>query len=46
MATGKVRIVGSPLKAVGKHYSTSVLCSTTPHVNDHRDTIDRFLRAT
>jgi NitT/TauT family transport system substrate-binding protein len=46
MATGKVRIVGDPVEAVGKHYSTAVLYSSTGWVNGHRDVVDSFLRAT
>jgi NitT/TauT family transport system substrate-binding protein len=46
MATGTVRILGSPLDALGKHFADAVLYGTPQWTNDHRDLTGKFLRAT
>ena len=45
LATGKVRIVGYPHDAIARKYSNSVLCTGTKWAETHRDTLQRFLRA-
>ena len=45
MATGKVRVLGYPYEAIGKRYSDAVLFGTTKWVGEHRDAVDKFLRA-
>ena len=44
MATGKVRIIGYPYDAIGKHFSGGLLIANTNWVADHRDLVERFLR--
>jgi NitT/TauT family transport system substrate-binding protein len=44
MATGKVRIIGYPYDALGKHYSGGLLIANVKWVADHRDLVNRFLR--
>jgi NitT/TauT family transport system substrate-binding protein len=44
MATGKVRNIGSPYDAIGKHFAGGVLIANTAWAGEHRDLIDRFLR--
>jgi NitT/TauT family transport system substrate-binding protein len=46
LSTGKVRVVAYPYEALGKRFSTSVMFGGTKWVADHRDAVDRFLRAT
>jgi NitT/TauT family transport system substrate-binding protein len=46
MATGKVRVLANPYDALGKHYSDALLYGTPQWVNEHRDLVDKFLRAT
>jgi NitT/TauT family transport system substrate-binding protein len=46
LATGKVRILGFPFDAIGKHFSQGLLFTTKSWAADHRDDIARFLRAT
>ncbi len=46
MATGKVRILANPFDAIGKRFSNAVLYGTPQWVNEHRDLVERFLRAT
>jgi NitT/TauT family transport system substrate-binding protein len=46
MATGKVRIFATPFDALGKHYVDAVMYGTPQWANDHRDLVEKFLRAT
>jgi NitT/TauT family transport system substrate-binding protein len=46
MASGKVRILGNPYDAVAKRFSTAVLFGSVKWVGEHRDAVERFLRAT
>ena len=43
VATGKVRIIGYPYDAIGKHYAGGVLMANTAWVAEHRPLIDKFL---
>jgi NitT/TauT family transport system substrate-binding protein len=43
-ATGKVRVIGHPYDAIGKHFAGGVLIANPSWVGDHRDLVDRFLR--
>lgn len=43
-ATGKVRVIGQPYDAIGKHFAGGVLIANPSWVADHRDLVDRFLR--
>ena len=45
LATGKVRIVGYPHDAIARKYSNSVLFTTAKWAEEHRDALQRFLRA-
>jgi NitT/TauT family transport system substrate-binding protein len=45
LASGKVRALGYPYEALGKHYSNSVLYAETKWAGEHRELIERFLRA-
>jgi NitT/TauT family transport system substrate-binding protein len=45
MAGGKVRVMGYPYGAIAKHFAGSVLFGGTQWLADHRDAVDRFLRA-
>jgi ABC-type nitrate/sulfonate/bicarbonate transport system substrate-binding protein len=44
IATGKVRVIGYPFDAIGKHFSDGVMFANVNWVNGHRDLVDRFLR--
>jgi NitT/TauT family transport system substrate-binding protein len=44
MATGKVRILGYPFDAIGKHFAESVAFGNVGWINAHRDLVERFLR--
>lgn len=46
VATGKARVLGYPYDAIGKRFSDSVLFANTKWVDEHRDIVDKFLRAT
>lgn len=46
MSGGKVRVLGTPYDALGKRFSTSVMFGTTAWVGEHRDAVQKFLRAT
>jgi NitT/TauT family transport system substrate-binding protein len=46
MATGKVRVLGYPMDAIGKRFADSVLFGNTKFVADHPDVVNKFLRAT
>lgn len=43
-STGKVRVIGAPYDAIGKHFAGGVLIANPAWVAGHRDLIDRFLR--
>jgi NitT/TauT family transport system substrate-binding protein len=45
MGSGKVRVIGYPYDAIAKRYSNSVIYAETKWAAEHRDLIDRFLRA-
>ena len=45
-ATGKVRILGHPFDAVGKHFSSALLFAKTAWADEHRELVEKFLRAT
>jgi NitT/TauT family transport system substrate-binding protein len=46
MNSGKVRILGYPYSALGRHFATAVLFADTAWVETHRDVVTRFLKAT
>jgi len=46
LATGKIRILGYPFDAIGKHFSQGLLFTSTAWAGGHRDEIARFLAAT
>lgn len=43
VASGKVRILGYPFDAIGKHFADGLLFANVSWVADHRDLVDRFL---
>jgi NitT/TauT family transport system substrate-binding protein len=43
---GKLRIFAYPLDTVSKHFSSAVLFGTVSWVNEHKDLVEKFLRAT
>ena len=45
LATGKVRILGYPYNAVGRHFPEAVLFADPKWAADHRDVVQRFLQA-
>lgn len=45
-ATGKVRILGHPFDAAGKHFSSALLFAKTAWADEHRELVEKFLRAT
>lgn len=45
MATGKFRVLGYPYDAIGKRYALAVLFANPKWVGEHRDAVERFLRA-
>jgi NitT/TauT family transport system substrate-binding protein len=44
MATGRVRIIGYPYDAIGKHFAGGLVIANVTWVADHRDLVERFLR--
>lgn len=46
MATGKVRALGHPYDGIAKRFSSSLMFGTKAWVDTHRDTVDKYLRAT
>jgi len=44
MATGKVRVIGYPFDAIGKHFADAVMFANVNWVSGHRDLVERFLR--
>jgi ABC-type nitrate/sulfonate/bicarbonate transport system substrate-binding protein len=45
VASGKARILGYPYDAVAKHFSSALLFGSVKWVNEHRDAVDKYLRA-
>jgi NitT/TauT family transport system substrate-binding protein len=46
MASGKVRVLGYPFEAIGKRFSDALLFANAKWAGEHRDAVDKFLRAT
>ena len=46
MATGKVRVLGYPMDAIGKRFADSILFGSAKWVGEHPDAVNKFLRAT
>jgi NitT/TauT family transport system substrate-binding protein len=46
LSTGKVRILGYPYNAFGKHFVTAVIFAQNSWATEHQDLVARFLRAT
>lgn len=46
LATGKVRILANPYEAIGKHFTNGALFADVKWAAEHRDQVDKFLRAT
>jgi NitT/TauT family transport system substrate-binding protein len=46
LAGGKVRVLGYPFEAISKKFSDALIFAPTKWAGEHRDAIDRFLRAT
>ncbi len=44
MASGKVRVIGFPWTAIGKHFSDAVMFANISWVAAHRDAVERFNR--
>jgi NitT/TauT family transport system substrate-binding protein len=45
MASGKIRILGKNLDAIGKRFQLNVYVATDTYIRSHRDTVERFERA-
>jgi NitT/TauT family transport system substrate-binding protein len=45
-STGKIRVLGFPYEAIGKHFSSSLIVADPKWVAAKRDTLNRFLQAT
>ena len=45
LASGKARVLAYPYEAVGKKFSNALLFTTSKWAAEHRDTVDKFLRA-
>jgi ABC-type nitrate/sulfonate/bicarbonate transport system substrate-binding protein len=46
MASGRIRAIGYPWGAIGKHFPNTLLYGTSSWVAEHPDTVRRFLRVT
>jgi NitT/TauT family transport system substrate-binding protein len=46
LASGKVRVLAYPYEAVGRKFSNALLFTTSKWAAEHRDALDKFLRAT
>lgn len=45
LATGKVRVLAYPYDTIGKRFSNSLLFTTSKWASEHRDAVERLLRA-
>lgn len=46
LTSGKVRVLGYPFEAIAKHFSDALLFANTKWAAEHRDAVEKFLRAT
>jgi NitT/TauT family transport system substrate-binding protein len=46
LASGKVRVLGYPFEAIARHFSDALLFANTQWAGEHRDAVEKFLRAT
>jgi NitT/TauT family transport system substrate-binding protein len=46
LATGKVRTLGNPYDAIGRHWSNTVMFANEKWANENKALVERFLRAT